>query len=89
MSVRRQAVPGSLSRSRIEDQGIYNLGGDLASFAQFILSHDHDGLLRYATLCIDDIFARIRNYNSPITTVSLVQGDALGGGFEQRSRATS
>jgi len=63
-------------------QGIYNLGGDLASFAQFILSHDHDGLMRYATLCIDDIFARIRNYNAPITTVSLVQGDALGGGFE-------
>ncbi len=62
--------------------GIYNLGGDLASFAQFILSHDHDGLMGYASLCIDDIFARIRNYNAPITTVSLVQGDALGGGFE-------
>src|SRR5215831_11354840 len=63
-------------------RGIYNLGGDLASFAQFILAHDRGGLLDYATLCIDDIFARICNYNSPLTTISLVQGDALGGGFE-------
>jgi DSF synthase len=38
--------------------------------------------MNYATLCIDDIFARISNYNSPLITVSLVQGDALGGGFE-------
>ncbi len=63
-------------------RGVYNLGGDLSSFAQFIASHDRDGLLDYATLCIDDIFARISNYNVPITTISLVQGDALGGGFE-------
>lgn len=63
-------------------RGIYNLGGDLASFAQLILSHDRNALLNYATLCIDDIFARISNYNSPLITVSLVQGDALGGGFE-------
>ncbi len=63
-------------------RGIYNLGGDLASFAQFILSHDRNGLMNYATLCIDDIFARISNYNAPLITVSLVQGDALGGGFE-------
>jgi DSF synthase len=63
-------------------RGVYNLGGDLSSFAQFIVSHDRDGLLNYATLCIDDIFARISNYNVPITTISLVQGDALGGGFE-------
>jgi len=63
-------------------RGVYNLGGDLSSFAQFIASHDRDGLLDYATLCIDDISARISNYNVPITTISLVQGDALGGGFE-------
>jgi DSF synthase len=63
-------------------RGIYNLGGDLASFAQFILARDRGGLMDYATLCIDDIYARICNYNSPLITVSLVQGDALGGGFE-------
>jgi DSF synthase len=63
-------------------RGIYNLGGDLASFAQFIVAHDREGLMNYATLCIDDIYARICNYNSPLITVSLIQGDALGGGFE-------
>jgi DSF synthase len=65
-----------------QTRGIYNLGGDLSSFAQFILAHDRNGLMDYATLCIDDIYARICNYNSPLITVSLVQGDALGGGFE-------
>ena len=63
-------------------KGIYNLGGDLALFAELIRSHDRDALMHYAKLCIDDIFARISNYNVPITTISLVQGDALGGGFE-------
>jgi DSF synthase len=63
-------------------QGIYNLGGDLMLFVEFIRARDREALLRYAKLCIDDISARINNYNAPVTTVSLVQGDALGGGFE-------
>jgi DSF synthase len=62
--------------------GIYNLGGDLSYFVLLIMSRDRDALFRYAKLCIDDISARINNYNAPITTISLVQGDALGGGFE-------
>jgi DSF synthase len=28
------------------------------------------------------MYLRVRNYNSPMTTISLVQGEALGGGFE-------
>jgi len=63
-------------------EGIYNLGGDLALFARLITSRDREALMHYARLCVDDIFARISNYNIPITTISLVQGDALGGGFE-------
>ena len=47
-----------------------------------IKSHDRDTLLRYAKLCIDNIYSRICNYHSPMTTISLVQGEALGGGFE-------
>src|SRR6266702_3328569 len=66
--------------SKIE--GIFNLGGDLALFMSWIKSHDRPALFDYAKLCIDDISARINNYNVPITTISLVQGDALGGGFE-------
>jgi DSF synthase len=63
--------------------GIYNLGGDLSLFLLLIRSRDREALSHYARLCIDNIYPRIRNYFCPtLTTISLVQGDALGGGFE-------
>jgi DSF synthase len=61
---------------------IFNYGGDLALFVQLIKSRDREALLHYATLCVDCVYARVTNYNSPTLTISLVQGDALGGGFE-------
>lgn len=61
---------------------IFNYGGDLALFVQLIKSRDREALLHYATLCVDCVFARLTNYNTPALTISLVQGDALGGGFE-------
>jgi DSF synthase len=62
---------------------VYNLGGDLALFLLLIRSRDRDALGHYAKLCIDNIHARVQNYFCPtVTTISLVQGDALGGGFE-------
>jgi DSF synthase len=66
--------------SRIE--GIFSLGGNLAWFVPLIKSRDRDTLMRYAKLCVDNIYSRICNYHSPMTTISLVQGEALGGGFE-------
>ncbi len=63
--------------------GIFNLGGDLALFVLLIKSRDREALAHYARRCIDCIYPRIHNYFSPtLTTISLVQGDALGGGFE-------
>lgn len=63
--------------------GIFNLGGDLALFLLLIRSRDRDALAHYARLCIDNIYARVQNYGCPdLTTISLVQGEALGGGFE-------
>lgn len=62
---------------------VFNLGGDLALFLLLIRSRDRDALAHYAKLCIDNIHARVQNYFCPtLTTISLVQGDALGGGFE-------
>jgi len=62
---------------------VFNLGGDLALFLLLIKARDRDALAHYARLCIDNVYARINNYNCPsVTTLSLVQGDALGGGFE-------
>jgi DSF synthase len=63
--------------------GVFNLGGDLALFLLLIRTRDRDALSHYAKLCIDNIHARVQNYFCPnLTTISLVQGDALGGGFE-------
>lgn len=63
-------------------KGVFNLGGDLNLFMQLIESQDYESLLDYGRACINVLY---RNYNShglPITTISLVQGECLGGGFE-------
>jgi len=63
--------------------GVFNLGGDLSLFLMLIRSKDRQALSAYARMCIDNMFARIQNYYAPnLITVSMVQGDALGGGFE-------
>jgi DSF synthase len=62
---------------------VFNLGGDLALFLLLIRSRDRDALAHYARLCVDNVHAQVQHYECPsLTTVSLVQGDALGGGFE-------
>ena len=66
--------------SRVE--GIFSLGGNLASLVELIKAGDHDTLMHYAKLCVDNMYLRICGYNSPMITISLVQGEALGGGFE-------
>ena len=62
--------------------GIFNLGGDLTLFLEAIRSGNRDGLFAYAKSCIDIVHSGATNYNLPFTTISLVQGEALGGGFE-------
>lgn len=62
--------------------GIFNLGGDLALFRDAIDRQDREALVRYGEQCVDNLYPWSRNCDLPLTTVSLVQGDALGGGFE-------
>lgn len=62
--------------------GIFNLGGDLTLFLGAIRSGNRDGLFAYAKSCIDMVYSGATNYNLPLTTITLVQGEALGGGFE-------
>src|SRR6185295_502951 len=62
--------------------GVFNLGGDLTVFREAILNQDRAQLEKYAAMCVDDLFPWNRNFNLPVTTISLVQGTALGGGFE-------
>lgn len=62
--------------------GVFNLGGDLELFRHLAQTQDRAGLARYARACIDALYANIRHFEQDVTTISLVQGDALGGGFE-------
>jgi DSF synthase len=62
--------------------GVFNLGGDLDLFSDYIKNGDRESLLSYALKCIDILYRNIHHYNLDLTTISLIQGDALGGGFE-------
>ncbi len=65
-----------------EVPGIFNLGGDLDLFTRLIHQRNRDQLLGYAIHCIDILYQNMHHYNTDLTTISLIQGDALGGGFE-------
>ena len=62
--------------------GVFNLGGQLALFSQLIRDGNRESLMQYATKCIDVMMPRINHFNLPLATISLIQGDALGGGLE-------
>ncbi len=63
-------------------EGMFNLGGDLELFHNYIESNNRQGLLDYAIKCIDILYQNMFHYDLDLTTISLIQGDALGGGFE-------
>lgn len=61
---------------------VFNLGGDLSLFRSAIINSDRDALMAYGERCVDDLYPWYRNCDLEMTTMALVQGDALGGGFE-------
>jgi DSF synthase len=62
--------------------GVFNLGGDLRLFGRLVRNKDRHALRDYAINCIDVVFANAMSLDLPIITISMVEGDALGGGFE-------
>ena len=62
--------------------GIWNLGGDLALFIELIRAGSGEQLRRYAHACVDVVYHNLCKLDLPLLTIALVQGDALGGGFE-------
>jgi DSF synthase len=78
----RTLVPIEYQVLTSEDPAIFNLGGDLERFVQCIQTGNSDWLRRYAHSCIDVLHPNLVGYGLPITTLSLVRGEALGGGFE-------
>lgn len=63
-------------------KGVFCYGGDLALFVDLIRKGDREGLRDYAHTCVDLLWRNYRSVDLPVTTIGLVQGDALGGGFE-------
>src|SRR5689334_3982273 len=63
--------------------GVFNVGGDLGYFQRLIANQDCARLTEYARAAINVVY---RNYSSHnlggVTTIALLEGDALGGGFE-------
>jgi DSF synthase len=64
------------------DRRVFNLGGDLSYFIELIEVGDRESLYRYARTCVDIQYATATHYDIPFTTIAIVEGEALGGGFE-------
>ena len=86
--IRRQLAADSNPQAGIHhlvlasDAQVFNLGGDLALFAQLIRSGNRGRLLEYAKLCVEVAFNFSQLYQDRVNSIALVRGDALGGGFE-------
>lgn len=62
--------------------GVFSLGGDLRYFAESVQTGDRHTIHAYARACVDVVHRNLNAFGLPLVTVALVQGDALGGGFE-------
>jgi DSF synthase len=62
--------------------GMFILGGDLDLFTALIEERDRLGLMKYGMACVEVVYRNFVCYDLPLITVSLVQGECLGGGFE-------
>ena len=62
--------------------GVFSLGGDLDLFSAHIRNGDRESLVRYGRACVHILHRNVLSLDQPIITIGLVEGDALGGGFE-------
>jgi DSF synthase len=62
--------------------GTFNLGGDLVLFRKKIEERDAAALRQYGYSCNQSGYNNYIGYGHRVVTIALIQGDALGGGFE-------
>ena len=62
--------------------GMYNTGGDLNFFVECIQNGRREALRAYARACVDCVHAASRGFDTGAITLAMVEGSALGGGFE-------
>lgn len=77
-----QAKPVHYAVLRSGHPDYFSLGGDLEHFRSCIARQDKTALHQYSKLCLDILYEWATTLNNRATTVALVQGRALGGGFE-------
>jgi len=62
---------------------VFNLGGDFGNFLNFIHAQDKAALTEYARTAINVVYRNYASHNlRGVTTIALLEGDALGGGLE-------
>jgi len=62
--------------------GVFCFGGDLELFLKLIREGNRPGLVHYGNRCVEILDRNIKALDLPMLTIGLVQGQALGGGFE-------
>ncbi|MBO9499655.1 MAG: crotonase/enoyl-CoA hydratase family protein [Novosphingobium sp.] len=62
--------------------GVWCFGGDLELFQNMIRTRDHYGLVQYGYKCVEILHRNMQSLDLPMITIGLVEGAALGGGFE-------
>lgn len=62
--------------------GMYNTGGDLRFFIECIQNGRREALRAYARACVDCVHAASRGFDTGAISLAMVEGSALGGGFE-------
>ena len=75
-------VPVNYAVMRSGHPDYFSLGGDIHHFRQCIEKRDKTSLYQYSKLCLDIVYDWATGLSSDMTTIALVQGRALGGGFE-------
>ncbi|MBW8753320.1 MAG: crotonase/enoyl-CoA hydratase family protein [Sphingomonadales bacterium] len=62
--------------------GVFCFGGDLNLFHSLIRERNREGLAAYGYRCVEILDRNMHTLDLPMLTIGLVQGQALGGGFE-------
>ena len=80
--IRNEQLPAKYLVVASRTPSVFNLGGDLNLFKELIEKGDRNGLAAYGKACIDILYPNYTSLDLPVTTISLIQGKALGGGME-------
>ncbi len=82
MQDRRVATPLHYAVVQSADQDYFSMGGDLRFFRECIQRRDAATLREYSMRCLDLLQAWSGRLKDTTTSIALIQGRALGGGFE-------